>query len=239
MSAESWSPGGAAAPADDGSPLSRTVLREQVTDLLLNRILDGEYEPGDRLVETRIARELGISQAPVREALRDLEQLGCIVHEPYRGCSVRRFSVEDLLEAFPVRSALEELAAGWAAERITDEELKRLESCIEGMREAGKAGDAHTASRADVSFHSTIVEASRNHVLAAQWRQLQPYPRTFLSVTLPEQDLLVLADRHVPILDALREGEPAAAAESMRVHLQEAADKLRPLIHAGDREEDQ
>lgn len=229
----------AAVSGDAGSTLSRTVLREQVTDLLLNRILDGEYEPGDRLVETRIARELGISQAPVREALRDLEQLGCIIHEPYRGCSVRRFSVEDLLEAFPVRSALEELAVGWAADRITDEELTQLEACIERMREAGRAGDAQTASRADVNFHSTIVAASRNRVLAAQWRQLQPYPRTFLSVMLPEQDLLVLADRHVPILEALRAREPEAAAESMRRHLEEAADKLRPLLESGDREEDQ
>jgi DNA-binding GntR family transcriptional regulator len=93
------------------SPFIRSNLREQIKDVILQRILDGDYEPGARLVETRIAQELGVSQAPVREALRDLEQLGCIVHEPFRGCSVRAFSARELLEAFPVRAALEALAA--------------------------------------------------------------------------------------------------------------------------------
>src|SRR5438874_12015375 len=104
----------------------RTSLREQVRDLLLDRIVAGEYPPGARLVETRIAQELGVSQAPVREALRDLEQLGCIVHEPFRGCSVRAFSADELIEAFPVRAALEALAARLAAERITEAELLQL-----------------------------------------------------------------------------------------------------------------
>ena len=88
------------------APFTRFNLREQIKGVILQRILDGDYEPGARLVETRIAQELGVSQAPVREALRDLEQLGCIVHEPFRGCSVRAFSADELLEAFPVRAAL-------------------------------------------------------------------------------------------------------------------------------------
>ena len=87
--------------------VSRPALRDQVKDLLLERLARGEYAPGDRLVETAIARELGVSQAPVREALRDLEQLGLVVHEPHRGCSVRKVSTAELREAFPVRAALE------------------------------------------------------------------------------------------------------------------------------------
>ena len=88
------------------APVLRSNLREQIKDVMLQRIVSGAYPPGARLVETRIAQELGVSQAPVREALRDLEQLGCIVHEPFRGCSVRAFSANELLEAFPVRAAL-------------------------------------------------------------------------------------------------------------------------------------
>ena len=97
------------------APFTRSNFRAQIKDVILQRIVAGEYPPGARLVETRIAQELGVSQAPVREALRDLEQLGCIVHEPFRGCSVRAFSAEELLEAFPVRAALEALAARLAA----------------------------------------------------------------------------------------------------------------------------
>jgi DNA-binding GntR family transcriptional regulator len=102
---------GAGAP----DPMLRSSLRERIKDLMLQRIVSGEYAPGERLVETRIAQELGVSQASVREALRDLEHIGCVSYEPYRGCSVRTFSTEDLLEAFPVRAALESLAAQLAA----------------------------------------------------------------------------------------------------------------------------
>jgi len=111
-------------------------LRDSVRDLLLERVLAGEYPPGARLVETRIARELGISQAPLREALRDLEQLGLVVHEAYRGCSVRAVSAAELLEAFPVRAALEALAARLAAPRIDDADLDRLDALVEDMAAA-------------------------------------------------------------------------------------------------------
>src|SRR5918995_3604933 len=138
-----------------GAPVLRSNLREQIKDVMLQRIVSGAYPPGARLVETRIAQELGVSQAPVREALRDLEQLGCIVHEPFRGCSVRAFSAQELIEAFPVRAALEALAARLCAERITDEQLDGLAEEIERMREAAARGDDKEESVADVRFHAT------------------------------------------------------------------------------------
>src|SRR5688572_24294756 len=95
--------------------VARTVLREQIKEILLERILRGELEPGERLVETRLARELGTSQAPVREALRDLQLLRLVESEPFRGARVRAVDDEHLLPVFPVRMALEELAAREAA----------------------------------------------------------------------------------------------------------------------------
>ena len=135
------------------APVLRSNLREQIKDVVLQRIVSGAYPPGARLVETRIAQELGVSQTPVREALRDLEQLGCIVHEPFRGCSVRAFSANELLEAFPVRAALEALAARLAAQRISESELLRLGELLEAMRDAARRGDAHDQSQANASFH--------------------------------------------------------------------------------------
>jgi DNA-binding GntR family transcriptional regulator len=177
-------------------------------------------------VETRIAQELGVSQGPVREALRDLEQLGCVVHEPNRGCSVRAFSLEELLEAFPVRAALEALAARLAAERITKAELAELEQLLERMTRAARRGDAHDQSQANASFHATIVRAARNRTLERQWQMLEPYSRTYLTVSRPGIDLVFLSDRHVPILNALRSRDPAAAAQAMHEHLMGAADLL-------------
>ncbi|HWM08610.1 MAG TPA: GntR family transcriptional regulator [Solirubrobacteraceae bacterium] len=210
------------------APFIRSNLRAQIKDVILQRIVAGEYPPGARLVETRIAQELGVSQAPVREALRDLEQLGCIVHEPFRGCSVRAFSVEELLEAFPVRAALEALAARLAAERIGEHELLRLAELLETMRDAARRGDAHDQSQANASFHALIVRAARNATLERQWSLLEPFSRTFLTVSKSDVDLLALSERHVPILEALRARDGDAAADSMHRHLMDAAALLRP-----------
>lgn len=211
------------------APFARANLREQIKDVILQRIVSGAYPAGARLVETRIAQELGVSQAPVREALRDLEQLGCIVHEPFRGCSVRAFSAAELLEAFPVRAALEALAARLAADRITDAELDRLAELVETMRAAAARGDAHDQSQANASFHATIVHAARNATLRRQWGLLEPFSRTYISVSQPGLDLRALSDRHVPILDALRVRDGEAAGAAMHAHLTEAAELLRPL----------
>jgi DNA-binding GntR family transcriptional regulator len=211
------------------APFTRSNLREQIKDVILQRIVAGDYPPGARLVETRIAQELGVSQAPVREALRDLEQLGCIVHEPFRGCSVRAFSAEELLEAFPVRAALEALAARLAAERMTEDELLQLAELVEKMRAAADRGDAHDQSQANAQFHATIVRAARNATLERQWSFLEPFSRTYISVSQPGLDLRALSDRHIPILDALRARDGDAAAEAMHQHLMDAADLLRPL----------
>jgi DNA-binding GntR family transcriptional regulator len=211
------------------APLHRSNLREQIKNVILQRILDGEYPSGARIVETRIAQELGVSQAPVREALRDLEQLGCIVHEPFRGCSVRAFSADELLEAFPVRAALEALAARLAADRITEPELLRLAELLETMRAAARHGDAHGQSQANASFHATIVRAARNATLEHQWSLLEPFSRTYISVSQPGLDLLALSERHVPILEALRVRDADAAAAAMHKHLMDAAELLRPM----------
>jgi DNA-binding GntR family transcriptional regulator len=208
-------------------PFARANLREQIKDVILQRIVEGSYRPGSRIVETRVAQELGVSQGPVREALRDLEQLGCVVHEPYRGCSVRAFSADELLDAFPVRAALEALAARLAAERITDGELDELDEHLGRMRAAARRGDAHDQSQANASFHATIVRAARNSTLERQWRLLEPFSRTYLTVSRPGIDLVHLSDRHLPILDALRRHEPDVAADAMHDHLMGAAALLK------------
>ena len=217
-------------PSAAATPVVRGGLRAQIKDVILQRIVEGSLEPGSRIVETRIAQELGVSQAPVREALRDLEQLGCVVHEPNRGCSVRAFSAEELLEAFPVRAALEALAARLAAERITTAELAELDELLERMRRAARGGDAHEQSQANASFHATVVRAARNRTLERQWQMLEPYSRTYLTVSRPGIDLVHLSDRHVPVLDALRRRDRGKAAKAMEEHLLGAADLLREEV---------
>lgn len=235
MSARGSAPAGA--PGSPWPPVGRTILREQVRDLLLERIVSGVYPPGSRLVETRIAHELGISQAPVREALRDLEQLRLVVHESFRGCSVRSFSASDLLEAYPVRAALEELAVRLAAQRIDDGALQRLAEHVEDMRQATREANPAAEAAADAGFHSTIVAAADNSVLTQQWEQLLPHARTLLSLTLPASPQGDLADRHLPILEALSRRDAARAETAMRVHLADVAERMRSLTTNPTQEE--
>src|SRR5436309_13415825 len=101
----------------------RRVLREEIREQLIDDILSGRLAPGTRIVETRLAQELGVSQAPVREALRDLELFGFVVSSPFRGTQVRQISPEDLLQIYPVRAALEGVAARAAATHIADTTL--------------------------------------------------------------------------------------------------------------------
>ena len=131
--------------------ISRSVLSDTVKDRLLEAILDGRYPPGSRIVETRAAREFGTSQAPVREALRDLEALGVVEIAPFRGARVRRPSLDELLEAYVVRSELEALVVRLAVPRLTDEDLGVLGGYMDAMDWAAEAGDTVAEAAADAA----------------------------------------------------------------------------------------
>jgi DNA-binding GntR family transcriptional regulator len=199
--------------------VTRTVLREQVKEILLGRILDGAYEPGDRLVETRIAQELGTSQAPVREALRELEQLRFVESEPFRGARVRAVSERDLAEIYPVRAALEEAAARAAAVRL-DGRLEELEAEFEAMCQAAEEGDFHRQVQHDAQFHRLIVEASENRTLIEVWESLGIRTRTLITALKTGLDGNELAAVHEPILEALRARDPERAGTAVRRHLE-------------------
>jgi DNA-binding GntR family transcriptional regulator len=195
----------------------RTVLREQVKELLLKRILDHHYGPGERLVETRIANELGVSQAPVREALRELEQLRFVESAPFRGSWVREVSDEELAEVYPIRAALEEVAARIAADRLAGD-VKALDREIAAM---AKAKDLHEQVEHDVHFHRLIVEASGNSRLAEIWAGLQVEARTTITAVRTGLDPKQVAERHKPIVDALRRQDGEAAGREIRAHVED------------------
>src|SRR5688572_33355566 len=110
----------------------------------------------------RIAQQFGVSQAPVREALRDLDLLGFVVSSPFRGAIVRQISVEDLVQLYPIRAVLEGVAAREAATRIQPSGLRKLQKLLAMMRNAAALGDTRSEVEADFAFHLTIVEASGN-----------------------------------------------------------------------------
>ena len=208
------------------SAISRNVLSAQVKERLLEAILDGRYPPGARIVETRVARELGTSQAPVREALRDLEALGVVETAAFRGARVRRPSAAELLEAFAIRAELESLGARLAVGRLTDDDLEELAGYVDQMQRAAESGDTRAEATADAAFHGRIVELAGNLTLERVWRTLEPFSRTYITIVAPGADRRRIADEHVPVLDALRRRDPDLVDEVLHRHFANAAAML-------------
>lgn len=200
------------------APISRGVLSDQVKDRLLQAILAGEYPPGSRIVETRVARDLGVSQAPVREALRDLEALGVVEITAFQGARVCRPSKAELFEAYGIRSELECLAARLAMSRLSDDDIEVLAGFVADMELAAANDDRHAEALVDAAFHGRIVEAAGNRTLQRVWRHLEPVSRTYITLLVPGVNVRQIADLHGPILDAFRRRDAALAEETIRRH---------------------
>ena len=209
--------------------MEREILSERVKDRILTWILEGEMAPGSRIVETRVARELGVSQAPVREALRDLATLGFVETQPYRGSWVRKPTEEELVEAIEVRAELEALAGRLAATRRTEQCIADLDQLMAEMGEAADRGDAHDHAMKNTQFHERIVESAHNRTLSRLWAMLEPFCRTYYTASVPGIDLHWLAGRHQAILDAIKDGDSERAAACMRTHAEEAAELIRQM----------
>ncbi|WP_129669255.1 GntR family transcriptional regulator [Phytoactinopolyspora endophytica] len=200
--------------------LTRTVLREEIRNRLVERILDGTYPPGARVVESQLAREFGTSQAPVREALRDLEGMRFIETRPHRGARVREVTPEELGHMYPVRAALEEMAGREAAIRMTDEVVAALADEVEGMRRAAVQNDVRAQLTHDRRFHEIIVETAGNPVLLDVWHSLRIETVTLISAIKAHWDLRMIAEMHRPVLRALELRDSGLAASELKAHIE-------------------
>ena len=210
----------------DAGAIPRSVLAERVKDRLLQDILAGRYRPHSRIVETRVARELGTSQAPVREALRGLEALGVVEILPFRGARVRRPTAHELLEAYAVRAELEALGARLGVPRMTVADLAELEALHDAMQEAAASGDRHEVAVADAAFHGCLVRLAGNVTLERVWRSLEPFSRTYITLVAPGADARWTADLQRPIVTSLRARDPEGVIEALRRHFDEAGAHL-------------
>ena len=196
---------------------SRPTFSEQIRDGLLERIVAGEFAEGERLVETRIAAEYGTSQAPVREALRNLEALGLIQSSPWRGSTVVSFAEQTIREAYVVRAALEEAATRLCmlSGRVP---IEGLTEAAVMMRDRAKAGDVAGVSEASTAFHRSVVEASENRLLIRAWEALQIQARTSIALMVLEPDLVEVAEQHEALLHDMRGGDVEDACRHAREH---------------------
>lgn len=190
-------------------------------------ILDGEVGPGDRLKEKEIARQLGISSTPVREALQALDAEGLIELVPNRGAVVRTYDAAQLEELYRLRALLEGHAAREAAGRITDSQLAELDASCERFAALRADDDIRSLVRENLAFHSAIIDAAGGEVLAELIRKVMQIPLVYRVYVWysPEQRLLS-EHYHRQLVHVLRERDAPRAQAVMQEHVLEARDVL-------------
>ena len=198
--------------------LSRTSLPHQIRDQLLERIMRGTLQPGSRLVELKIASEFATSQAPVREALRELEVRGVIETVPNKGARVRVISNDELRQLYDVRAQLESYAALLVTQSAAPIKSK-LKEALTLMKRDAREGDSIAFASSNSHFHRCIVEASGNIVLLELWETLNVQSRTMTNVTRSRRNLMQLADSHLPIVEAIAAGNAEEAHEIAKAHV--------------------
>ncbi len=192
-------------------------MRQEIRDAILRGILEGTYKPGERLTELELARKFETSQAPVREALCELEALGHVESAPFRGTYVRSVPPDEIRDAHRLRALLEREAAEAAARR-TDVDWDEVRVAVDAADKAAARGGIKGYARRDERFHRAIVERSGNPVLLRHWELLLGSTRFHAIVAAGLVDLCRTANEHRPILEALEQHDAARAGRLAYEH---------------------
>ena len=202
-------------------------LREVVGEALREAITTGILKPGERLMEIQMAEELGVSRTPVREAIRRLELEGFLVMVPRRGTYVSDLSIKDINEVFEIRTALDVLAAGLAAERITEEELEQMERLLVEIGEYIESGEADKIVDADSQFHDVLYQASRNDRLVGIINNLREQFTRFRSISMAYPGRVKnTLEEHRRLVEAIAQRNPDLAQQYSREHMENAEQTL-------------
>jgi DNA-binding GntR family transcriptional regulator len=194
-------------------------------------IVSGTLSPGERLVEEDLAVALGHSRGAVRSALVRLGHDGLVVRERNRGARVRRITLEEAVEIVEARSVLESLAAGYAAQRRSGEEVEELHGLLVEMRELYGGGELLAMSDRNAVLHRRILEISRHHVAREVCGRLhsQVVRFQFRTVLAPGRAALSVQE-HAAIIAAIADGDRAEAESAMRRHLLHVAQTLSEAV---------
>lgn len=195
-------------------------LRDIVFNTLRDAIINGDLEPGERLIEISLADTLGVSRTPVREAIRELENEGLVVMTPRKGAEVARISSKDLIDVLEVRRTLEVLAMELACDKITQEELDYLEANLSDFDSCIGKGTPTELSSLDENFHEIIYNSTGNmrliQILSNLRKQMYRYRFVYIKEISHRKTLQL---EHLKILNALRDRNKEACVASILEHI--------------------
>src|SRR2546429_6157426 len=199
-------------------PIAPVSLREMVLSALREAILRGTLQPGQRLTETLISKQMQVAQNVVREALQELEFQGFVVRVPNKGTFITDYSLEDINQIYRFRMELEGLAVQLAREagRPNGEDLESLEQAWDGMKAGAEAGDFWAFSRSDLEFHETLWRMSGNRCGGKALPGVGPPPVAYVlirSFRHTRLNLPAIAHQHREIINKVKTAEPSACRE--------------------------
>jgi phosphonate utilization transcriptional regulator len=189
-------------------------------------ILEGEIAPGSKLTEAWLSERLGVSRGPIREAFRMLEEAGLVRQEKNRGVFVRDIPLEEAVEIYDLRAAMDELVGRRLAETMTPDQMKAARAIAERMDLAARAGNADAYHLLNLEFHDALVGFAGNRKLAGVYRKLVKELALFRRRNLRDQQLLPhSAAEHRGILKAIASGDPEQAGRAMFDHVMHSKER--------------
>lgn len=205
-------------------PLShRKVFREEIRNTIREAIFKGELRPGDRIIETYWAKEMGVSQGPVREAIRDLEALGLVETVPFKGSRVRSLTEKDIQDNYSVRICLESKSIRDVITTLTDEQMQvlteQLREILEQMDDCAVHGDLRAFTDCDTAFHRAIIDATGNEVLLRLWEQCNMRNWVAVSALTDAESLKQLQSGHQRLFAAICDKNEEEATTTIEHHL--------------------
>lgn len=204
--------------------IQKVSLKEKIASILMQRIIDGEISVGDKLKETHLAKEFGVSQAPVWEAIVSLTAKGILEHTPNVGTHVKAYSKEETIEIYQAREALELYVCSFVGEK-TQSNLMQIE--YDKILTSAKNKDIEQLVKHDQFFHELLLEACDNSVIMNIWRE--QYTKSAVSDVIKELDLPLeqIALMHKPILEAMQEQSIEKCTEAIKNHYQVIIKKIK------------
>ena len=195
-------------------------LRDVVFQTLRQAILKGELQPGERLMEIKLAESLGVSRTPIREAIRKLELEGLVVMIPRKGAAVANITEKDTKDVLEVRRTLEMFAVEVACERITPEQLVQLKEAAKAFEASKGSMDLSRIAETDMYFHEIIYEATQNDRLVQMLNNLRENMYRYRIEYLKDPNYYdSLVKEHQQILDAIEKKDKSRAGICMRDHI--------------------
>ena len=195
-------------------------LRDVVFQTLRQAILKGELQPGERLMEIKLAERLGVSRTPIREAIRKLELEGLVVMIPRKGAAVANITEKDTKDVLEVRRTLEMFAVEVACDRITHEQLVQLKEAAKAFEASKGSMDLIRIAETDMYFHEIIYEATQNERLVQMLNNLRENMYRYRIEYLKDPNYYdSLVREHQAILEAVESGNKEQARMSMRAHI--------------------